>query len=189
MSRMRVRLPAVLTTGLVLLGAVVHVACERSVSPAVTATQPRPADSGEMTETETGEPPIAADGVPEQEQADVRPPREDTTDATAPGIEMDAPEKPEPKTPRYVSIVERIDSARHAKVHATIEAPRKLELSTENVKCLRLTREGLPLTRNLSIVLRIDGQGIEWTPRYVAVELERSSAGAWTVVRRRPAKP
>ena len=35
----------------------------------------------------------------------------------------------------------------------------------------------------------IDGQGIEWTREYLAVELERSSAGVWTVVRRRPVEP
>jgi hypothetical protein len=99
---------------------------------------------------------------------------------------METPEKPEPKTPRYLAIVEQVDADQDAKVQATIRPPTGLELETENVKRLRITREGLPLVQNRSIVLRIDGQGIEWTRHYVAVELERSSAGTWTVIGRRP---
>lgn len=96
---------------------------------------------------------------------------------------------PSPRLPEYVSIVERIDPSRPAQLAVNLEPPRELELTTDNVRRLWLTRDGLALSRNRSIVLRIDGQGIEWTPRFVAVELERSQAGAWTVVERRPSKP
>ncbi len=101
---------------------------------------------------------------------------------------METPEGPEPRTPRYLEIVEQVHSDRTGTVRATITSPTKLELETDNIKRLRITREGLPLAEGRSIVLRIDGQGIEWTRQYTAVELERSSAGTWTVIGRRPSK-
>ncbi len=163
------------------------VCCTRSPTPGVEAAPPRAADSDETAETAESEP-----ALPENvgaEPPDETPPGDETPEVTVPSIEMDEPETPGPQLPRYLEVVEEIDPARQPAVEVTLTAPRTLELDTHNVKRLRLTREGLPLTRNRSIVLRIDGQGIEWTPKYVAVELERSPAGEWTVVRRRPDQP
>ncbi|MFQ5807054.1 MAG: hypothetical protein ACE5I3_11460 [Phycisphaerae bacterium] len=183
----RARLFVISVAGFALLFGFGLVCCTRSPTPAITAAPPRAADSGAADETEESEPSLPqAVGA---EKTNVEAPRDEAADSAAPTIEMDEPEQPELQTPRYLSIVEQINPARRSRVHATVTPPRKLELTTENVSLLRLTREGLPLARNRSIVLRIDGQGIEWTPKYVAVELERSPAGAWTVVRRRPFKP
>lgn len=187
MSVNRVRLSVVGAAGFVLLGGIGLVCCARPSTPAVDATQPRAADSGVIAEAERPEPPSAQNA--DDTKTGAKASRGEAAEAVAPTIEMEQPERPEPRTPRYLSIVEEINVARPAKVHATVAAPSTLELTTENVRRIRVTREGLPLARDRSIVLRIDGQGIEWTRKYIAVELERSPAGAWTVVRRRPLKP
>jgi hypothetical protein len=96
---------------------------------------------------------------------------------------MDEPAEPLEPPPPYVSIVELIDAGQRPAVRVTPVAPRKLIVATQNVKRLRLTREGLPLARDRSIVLSIDGQGIEWTQECLKVELEWTPAGAWSVVR------
>ena len=157
------------------------VCCTRPTTPVVDATRPR-ADATEPSEAEPlTQPPDTATG-----QAGRAERRDQAAESAPPEIDMETPEEPEPKTPRYLAIVEEIHPDRQASVRATVRSPTKLELETENVKRLRITREGLPLVQNRSIVLRIDGQGIEWTRHYVAVELERSSAGTWTVIGRRP---
>lgn len=172
------------------------IGCERPPKAGLTATQPRPADVEDAATDRTKEP-FAAEAQAEpgdrstapadDAAADVAEQR--ASDAAPTTIDMDEPEEPEPPLPPYLSVVERIDPGQQARVYATPIAPNKLEVTTENVKRLRLTRERLPLSRHRSTVLRIDGQGIEWTPKYVAVELERSPAGAWTVVRRKPVNP
>jgi len=183
----RVRLVTISMAGFALLCGFVLVCCTRSPAPGVSATVPRAADSDETAKTEEPEPALPESAA--LERPDKTRPGEETAEATAPTIEMDVPEEPELQLPRYLEIVEEVDPARQSEIEVTVTAPRRLELNTRNVKLLRLTREGLPLTRNRSIVLQIDGQGIEWTPKCVAVELERSPAGEWTVVRRRPYEP
>ncbi len=98
---------------------------------------------------------------------------------------MDEPAPKPPPVPPFLAIVEKTKPRREARVHVTVTQPRKLDIDTRNVRRLRLTRRRLPLARNRSIVLRIDGKGIEWTPDVVAVELERSRSGEWRVVRTR----
>jgi hypothetical protein len=155
----------------------VLVCCTQPNGPAVEAT---PARSGAAERHET------APATQPPDRSGQAEPRDRSAEPTQPRIDMETPEEPEPRTPRYLAIVEQIHSDREASVRATIRSPTKLELETDNVKRLRITREGLPLVQNRSIVLRIDGQGIEWTRHYTAVELERSSAGTWTVADRRP---
>ena len=159
------------------------VCCTRPTTPGVEATPPR-ADAPEPVEAKPPTPP-ADTAVHQPDQA--RPGSEPIESAPA-EIDMETPEGPEPRTPRYLEIVEQVHSDRTGTVRATITSPTKLELETDNIKRLRITREGLPLAEGRSIVLRIDGQGIEWTRQYTAVELERSSAGTWTVIGRRPSK-
>ena len=183
----RVRLSVIGIAGFASLLGLALVCCTRSSTPGVSARQPHAADSGTPAETAESRPPSGQEAEPKTTRAEAL--RDDPAEAATPTIEMDQPEPPEPKTPHYVSIVEEIKSARPSKVHARIVSPTKLVLTTENVKRIRVTRAGLPLARNRSIVLLIDDQGIEWTRQYLAVELERSRAGEWTVVRRRPAKP
>lgn len=100
-------------------------------------------------------------------------------------IDMEEPAEKPPPVPPFVAIVETIHPQREATAHVTVTPPRKLDIDTRNVRRLRITRRRLPLARDRSIVLRIDGKGIEWTPDVVAVELERSRAGDWRVVRTR----
>ena len=180
----RGRVAAIGAAGFVLACGFALVCCTRPTTPGVDATQPR-ADAGETSEVE---PPVwseeAISGQPDETRL-----RDQATESVPSEIELETPEEPEPKTPRYLAIVEQVHPDRDPKVRATIVSPTKLELETDNIKRLRITREGLPLASNRSIVLRIDGQGIEWTREYLAVELERSSAGVWTVVRRRPVEP
>lgn len=183
----RIKLVTIGMAAFALLCGFVLVCCTRSPSPGVTATPPRAVDADETAEAV--QPQAATPEGVAPEQLDRTRPGQERVAATVPSIDVDEPEKPQPALPRYLEIVEETDPTRRASVEATITPPRKLELNTQNVKLLRLTREGLPLTRNRSIVLQIDGQGIEWTPKYVAVELERSPAGEWTVVRRRPYEP
>jgi hypothetical protein len=172
----RGRVAAIGVAALTLACGFALVCCTQPTTPAVDATPAR-TDAGETGE---GQP------VTQRRDTTTEPPGYEATDSTQPHIDMETPEDPEPRTPRYLAIVEQIHADREASIRSTVRSPTKLELETDNVKRLRITREGLPLLQNSSIVLRIDGQGIEWTRHYTAVELERSPAGTWTVTDRRP---
>jgi hypothetical protein len=181
------KVAAVVAIALAFLCGYGMVACERTSTEGVAATQPRAVDMHRGGEGTVTPPPEAlGTGVEPEDQALFRP---DRTEPEARTIDMDEASQPEPKVPRFVEVAEEIEPERLASVQVNVVPPSKLVLDTDNIKRLRLTREGLPLSRHRSIVLRIDGQGIEWTPKYVAVELERSSTGAWTVVRRRAYQP
>ena len=178
MSLNRTKLAGLGAAGVALLISFGVFCCSRSETPAVRTEQPH-ADVAEVTErprepVPPAETPTSESGSPPQ---------------PAPSINVDHPEAPEPPTPHYVAVAEEIKPAEPSKIRATIVSPTKLVIETDNVKRLRVTREGTVLSRNRSVALRVDGQGIEWTRDYIAVELERSPAGEWTVVRRRPAKP
>jgi hypothetical protein len=190
----RVKLATVGTAAFAVLCGFVLMCCARPHPPAggtgvssVTTAPPRTADADGTAETVKPLPAPPEDAGTDQSR--IMPPGDEPARPTTSIIEMEQAEEVKPELPPYLEIVEEIDRAQHASIAATLTPPRKLELDTQNVKLLRLTREGLPLTRNRSTVLQIDGQGIEWTPRYVAVELERSPAGEWTVIRRRPYQP
>lgn len=157
--------------------------CERAPRAGVTATQPRTS----APQQQPAEQPAPGGAGSSSAPAEAEPPP--TTRPEPVPIDMDEPQQPEPPLPPYVFVVERIDPHQRGRVRANTVAPNRLELTTDNVRRLRLTRERLPLSRHRSIVLRIDGQGIEWTPKCLAVELQRSPAGAWTVVRRRLVEP
>jgi hypothetical protein len=90
-------------------------------------------------------------------------------------------------TPPYARILKEIDPRGRTQLVTGVSKPRTLSIDTTNVQRLLVTREGLPLARNRSVVLRIDGKGIEWTPKYESLELERSSSGDWQVVALTPA--
>ena len=89
----------------------------------------------------------------------------------------------QPKLPDYLKIVERHDASEPGHVDFRITSRRRLEIETRNVRRLRIERSLLPMDTDGSIVLRLDGQGIEWTARSTTVEFERSANGAWTPVR------
>jgi len=161
----------------------VLVCCTRPSAPRVSVTS-------QQADNATAAAGRDAAQVAPPRQSDSQPPAQPPPQPPAPPaptIEIEQPEPPTP--PPYLSIVERIDAGRRPRIDVRLDPPQTLELDTDNVRRLRLTREGLPLSRTHSIVLRVDGQGIEWTPKYVAIELERSPAGAWEVVGRRAYAP
>jgi hypothetical protein len=71
----------------------------------------------------------------------------------------------------------------------TAETQRSLSLTTRNVSRFRIQRDGSPLRYGTNVILRIDGQALEWTGRYEALVLERSSNGVWEVAERVDRRP
>jgi len=92
------------------------------------------------------------------------------------------PTRAVPELPPYLEITESLPGAA-AKIESTLPAPNAIELKTDGVKRLRLLRSEWPHRVATSIAVRIDKQGIEWTPRYAVLELERRDNGDWAIVR------
>lgn len=105
-----------------------------------------------------------------------------TTRPAAPSGEP-LPEPAPPALPSYVRVLERFDPQEPARVHVEISSARRLVIETDNVQRLRIDRARLPMATHRSIVLRLDGQGIEWTPRSTVREFQRSPNGVWSAVR------
>lgn len=89
----------------------------------------------------------------------------------------------EPELPEYLTIVERFSASDAANVQAQTEGRHRLVLETRNVRRLHIDRDKLPLDKNRSIALVLDGQGIEWLAGSQTVEFERSRTGEWTPVK------
>ncbi len=94
-----------------------------------------------------------------------------------------------PLTPEYLHILERSTAGKKVVLDSKVEEGNTLKITSENVQRIRLTRKGLPLPRGKSIAIVIDQQGIEWTTSADVVELERSSNGAWNIVRPPVSRP
>ena len=180
--------PVVLALALV-VGAFVAISCNRTPPPSATRNSPEP------------QPPRAGAGdegnvpAPRSENADATgpEPRDSSRADVSPETDKDANARdveeshPQPKIPDFLRIVQRTHDTKRASVRARIEKPRRLVLDTDNVTRVRIDRRELELPRGRSITIRIDGQGIEWTPRYDVVELERTAGGVWSPVK--PIKP
>lgn len=93
-----------------------------------------------------------------------------------------------PRLPDYIRVLAPADRTRGTDVSASLPESGVINLQTANVRRLQLTREALPFASAGSIAVRIDGQGIEWQPRYPVLELELLQNGSWEIVRR-PARP
>jgi hypothetical protein len=89
----------------------------------------------------------------------------------------------------YLQILELRDAARGPTIHSLVSGRRELRLDTDNIQRLRITRDQLPIPRDRSVVLRIDGQNFEWTSRSASIELERDRNGFWNVSGRAPEIP
>lgn len=138
-------------------------------------------------------PPVSAE-KPQDPQPDARrepQPPIDPQPEPAPEAEVPAPPSPgeEPELPEYITRLERIESARGHRLDAEFRQQGVIVLSTANIRRLRVERSRLPTRVASSIAVRIDGQGIEWSPRHQWIELERSSVGQWQVVARYPDAP
>ncbi|MGE0480378.1 MAG: hypothetical protein AB7Q17_07895 [Phycisphaerae bacterium] len=96
--------------------------------------------------------------------------------ATQPATQPAAIELPE-----YLELVERLHESRAFQIEVRTDGSQRITLDTENVRRLRIDRRKLPANPRGSIAIRIDDQGIEWTPRVIEIELERSPSGRWSV--------
>ncbi|MBU0638766.1 MAG: hypothetical protein KKB50_07875 [Planctomycetes bacterium] len=150
-----------------------------SPGPRTPVVDSAPHGPRQKADTRPGEPPAAPSpegGVGQSRAADQPP--------DAPASDDEQAKEDEQRIPDYVTVLERFQRGDPVTVHAQTTAPVRLVIETENVRRLRIDRRLLKLDRNGSIVLRLDGQGIEWTPRWQTVEFERSPSGAWTPVKK-----
>ncbi len=106
--------------------------------------------------------------------------------ATQPVESSSPPAAAPPRVPDYMTILARFDEREPFELSASARRPSVLEIRSRNVQRIRLARAELPLEKSRSVMIRIDGYGIEWTPRRSVVELERSQNGAWRVADERP---
>ena len=168
--------------------------CESRPPQGVAVTQPQSAGEGKAAGSEPTGPPGTQQPEPGESARPSSKPSAESGGSEAGDVvgETSAekpPHEPEPRLPRYLRILERFDNTVQSKVRVRLEPPAKLEIQTDNVKRLRITRIGLPLMRGRSTVLRIDEQVFEWTRRSDVVELERSPNGVWTSVKLRKSRP
>lgn len=103
---------------------------------------------------------------------------------TAEGAAHD-PEPTDGAAPAYLRVLERVVSSRAFSVRATVRNDRRIDIVTDNVQRLALDRSAAGLQRDESVVLRIDEQSFEWTPRFDRLEMARSPSGIWEVVQGR----
>jgi len=103
----------------------------------------------------------------------------------APARPPEAPKPAEPELPPYIRVVERFRPSEPALVHLDDSSPERLVVETRNVRRLWIDRERAPLVTNRSVVLRLDGQGIEWTGDSRTREFEKSVNGEWGPARER----
>lgn len=148
------------------------VGCE-SEQPAAPHTQPTPPTARPSTNAAPSPTPIAAAPTPAATQPTEPPP------ATEPATTKPA----EPELPKYLKLVERYDAAAQAEVKVVEAEGRRLTLTTQNVKRLRIDRVESPLVRGRSINLRLDGQPLEWLANSPVTEFERSANGVWAPVK------
>ena len=118
---------------------------------------------------------------PEQKD-DTSQPEESSIASTAPQ-ESSTPPPTMPELPDYVHILERFHAAEPIHLQAEIASPRRIVIETRNIRRIRIERHKLPMSRNGSIILRLDGQGIEWTPKSTTTVFERSINGVWMPVK------
>lgn len=184
MPASRIALAFGLTAVLTLL-----VCCEQKRSAPVEPmpVEPRTEDS-QGVDSRSGES-AAREADPTPEPVTAEEPAEPVAQPEQNEIAMDEPAEEAEPLPPYIAITDSMNAAKPVDVVTVVEKPRRLRVMTSNVRTLRLTREQLPLMKGVSIILVLDDQGIEWTPEFTAIELERTKYGEWTVTKRRPSKP
>lgn len=129
----------------------------RAVAPHVPATQPASAA------TTTTAPPVAPDGATGHQ--DVPP-----------------PDSSEPELPSYVTVIERYESGKPARLTAATPGGRRLTLDTRNVRRIRIDRDDVPMAGKGSVALALDGQVFEWVANSQVAVFERSENGVWRPV-------
>lgn len=63
--------------------------------------------------------------------------------------------------------------------------PATLDIRTQNVGRMLVTRRELPVGRNRSIALRVDGFVFEWSASHTTLILEFSPSGGWRIAESR----
>lgn len=104
----------------------------------------------------------------------------------APATPDEPPQAPVPKTPPYLTVLERFDGGKSASLTSVTSGRNAIDIQTANVKRFRITRKELPLTGERSLAVRIDGRAFEWTRNHAEVEFELTPNGAWQVATTRP---
>jgi hypothetical protein len=99
------------------------------------------------------------------------------------------PRAEEPELPEYIRVMERFRADEPADVQVEITSPTRLVIRTRNVRKLWIDRDRLPMETGQSLVLQLDGQGIEWTARSKVRQFERSANGDWSGTRPEPPQP
>lgn len=87
--------------------------------------------------------------------------------------------------PDFVLVLERFSNDKPFSIDVRVDDMQRVTLRTTNIKRLQIRRAGSGLSQTRSVAISIDQQGIEWTPKLDAVELERSINGAWRPAERK----
>jgi hypothetical protein len=88
--------------------------------------------------------------------------------------------------PGYIQVLEKFDPNAQTVVQATAATGQQLDITTQNVKRMRIDRDHVPVDRTRSIALMLDGQPLEWLARSKVHEFERSVNGRWQPVKPAP---
>lgn len=151
--------------------------------PAAPPDAAEPASAAPRAQT-ASQPPGSTAAAPPHVQ-----PAPDRAGQPQPPAAQPAPDEPDPYAIPYLRILELRAPAERPRVDARLAGRRELLLDTSNVQRMRLTRDHLAIPRHLAVVLRLDGQNLEWSANHTAIELERDRNGFWNVIGREPSSP
>lgn len=169
---------ALLTWGLLTAGCATPPAPPPAPAPRAEPAAPSPAEPPAPPPTAEA-PDHPPPTTPPAEPEPAAPPADDAAVA-----EPMPPAPPaEPAIPAYLAVLNRFDPAQTVMATAHTGPGNRLVVDTRNVRRLRIDRAALPLQRGAAIVLRLDGQPIEWLADSEVTVFERSINGDWTPVR------
>jgi len=163
--------PAAMLGGLLGIALVSLTACDSS--PPRADRQPQTAPSARTVEPNTPAPHTAKDATA------AKPDAPDAAEAKPGTTESEAAE---PELPGYLTIIDRYEPNKPARLTAATPGGRRLTLDTRNVRRVRIDREDVPLTGKGSIALTLDGQVFEWMANSQVAVFERSDNGIWRPV-------
>lgn len=93
--------------------------------------------------------------------------------------ELDGDEA-EGELPPFVRVLSVIELDEEVEVEVVVNRARhRLQIETDNVGRLALTRASLPLDAGRSVYLKLDGQAFEWLPASYALEFAWSPNSGW----------
>ncbi len=191
--------------GLALVAACV-IGCQ-SAQPRESAAEPReePAQPPASASPANRAPPAATDSPSarsiepqstpapaESRAAAIEPAAEEPARPPEPAVEPDRPavQPAALESPPGTTILAVAGPSHPPAVTLEARPPRTLKLTTDNVQRMRLSRAALPLgDAPGSLVVHIDGSGIEFRDSFDWIIVERTVTGAWIIVERHPIHP